>query len=436
MEKQFIKIESTGLIDPKAFSLIGASTKRNDNTKIGFFGSGLKYSIAYLLRERVDFKVFSEYTEIKFEVQKTEFREQEFEVIYVDGKETSMTTQMGIDWKAWFIIREIYCNAIDEGDSKITTTTECLPVENKTVFYIEINENFKEIIENWDLYFSLNRKGCLYSDDKGNKIFPAIAAKRIVYRKGIQCCDNYGEHTLFSYDFQDVQINESRVIASEYQYTVLLSEYWRQMEDGKLISMLVSRICDAYDGRMVYEYDLYWNYENYHPMWVEVLSNYTLVSRESGGFYQEEIAANPNQYLVLPEKMVNGLVAAFGDAIQVIGGFVGGAKNTFKVVPELTTKQTALLNDSVAFLKECNYVINYPIKVVQFMQKDVLGRAYKEEILLSEKLFDYGRKQIVACLIEEQEHLVTGFEDESRAFQSHFINLLVTSMETKTGIYL
>ena len=61
MQNKFIKIESKGNIDPQAFVLLGASTKRDDESKIGFFGSGLKYSIAYLLRNNIEFKVFSEY---------------------------------------------------------------------------------------------------------------------------------------------------------------------------------------------------------------------------------------------------------------------------------------------------------------------------------------------------------------------------------------
>jgi len=55
--KTFLKIQSKGEIETEAFTLIGASSKRNDETKIGYFGSGLKYSIAALLRNNIDFKI-------------------------------------------------------------------------------------------------------------------------------------------------------------------------------------------------------------------------------------------------------------------------------------------------------------------------------------------------------------------------------------------
>ena len=39
---KYLKISNKGEIDPNAFRLRGASTKRNDEMKIGFFGIGLK----------------------------------------------------------------------------------------------------------------------------------------------------------------------------------------------------------------------------------------------------------------------------------------------------------------------------------------------------------------------------------------------------------
>jgi hypothetical protein len=436
MKKQFIKIESTGIIDPKAFSLIGASTKRNDSSKIGFFGSGLKYSIAYLLRNKINFKVFADYEEIHFETVPTNFREQDFEVIHVNGKETSMTTQMGIDWQAWYIIREIYCNALDEGEAKINVVSTVQPMEDKTVFYIEINEEFDSIIKEWDLYFSLNRKNCLYSNEKGDKVFNPIQGKRIVYRKGIQCCNDYGVRTLFSYDFNEVEINESRVIKSEYQYKCKLTEFLCGIQDGGIIMRLIAQICTQEAGQVPYEYDMYWANHEYSLTWLKAVEDYILVPFENGGFWAEEIATAPEKYIIIPTKIINGLSNCFGEKINVIGGAIHMGGDSFKEVKEMTPRQQSLLDESIEFLKKCDYEITHPIKIVEFQKSNVLGRAYKGEILLSSKLFENGRKQIVACIIEEQEHLVTGFEDKSRAFQSHFINKLVTIYEEKTGIYL
>ena len=71
--KQFLKIQSSGEIEQEAFTLIGASSKRGDQTKIGYFGSGLKYSIAALLRNNIEFKVFQGEKEIEFKLINKKF---------------------------------------------------------------------------------------------------------------------------------------------------------------------------------------------------------------------------------------------------------------------------------------------------------------------------------------------------------------------------
>jgi len=112
--KKYILIQNDGEIEVNSFELIGASTKRGDEGKIGFFGSGLKYSIAYMMRNNISFKVFSGANELKFTTVKESFRNSSFDRICINGKETSYTITMGPTWtEDWFVLREIYCNALD-----------------------------------------------------------------------------------------------------------------------------------------------------------------------------------------------------------------------------------------------------------------------------------------------------------------------------------
>ena len=80
------------------------------------------------------------------------------------------------------------------------------------------------------------------------------------------------------------------------------------------------------------------------------------------------------------------------------------------------------------------YVINDMIKVKKRLHE--LGIAEKNNIYLSEKLFDMGRREIASTIIEENEHLITGFEDETRKFQNHFINKYLAEMEERQGCFL
>ena len=137
--KSYILIQNDGEIETNSFELIGASTKRDEKGKIGFFGSGLKYSIAYMMRKGIDFKIFSGLNELKFTTTKEQLKGKDFERICINGKETSYTVTMGPTWtKDWFILREVYCNALDEGScTLVRSTANVFPSEGKTRIFIE-----------------------------------------------------------------------------------------------------------------------------------------------------------------------------------------------------------------------------------------------------------------------------------------------------------
>ena len=161
--KKYILIQNDGEIETNSFELIGASTKRGDTAKIGFFGSGLKYSVAYMMRNKIEFKIFSGELELKFTTVPEKLKDQIFDRICINGKPTSYTVTMGPTWtEDWFVLREIYCNALDESSCQMVRETENInAVAGKTRVYIEATENLKVVVDNWDAYFSTEREATL-----------------------------------------------------------------------------------------------------------------------------------------------------------------------------------------------------------------------------------------------------------------------------------
>jgi histidyl-tRNA synthetase len=223
--KKYILIQNDGEIETNSFELIGASTKRDVAGKIGFFGSGLKYSIAYMMRNSIEFKVFSGLNEIVFTTTPEILRDQTFHRICINNTPTSYTTTMGATWtEDWFVLREIYCNAIDE-DSCIVVKDMGTPqpTEGKTRIFIEMTENLKKVIERWDFYFSDERVPLFESSDiytcflgsndgKGTvtnqnvKVFSKTDG--VVYRRGIKVGEI--KQLMYDYEFTHVNINEDR----------------------------------------------------------------------------------------------------------------------------------------------------------------------------------------------------------------------------------
>jgi len=57
-------------------------------------------------------------------------------------------------------------------------------------------------------------------------------------------------------------------------------------------------------------------------------------------------------------------------------------------------------------------------------------------IYISERMKDKSLFSFIAMLIEENEHFNTGLEDESRAFQQHWIDLFTKTLLSKHEIKL
>ena len=211
-------IENKGELDVSSLILLGASTKRTDDSKIGFFGSGNKYAIATLIRMGVGFRIFSGDKEIKITTSGINFRGQTFEQIYIDGQPTSLTTDMGPQWEEWMALREWVSNSLDEGQSNIVTETENVSgKDGYTRFFIEHASGIRLVIDNWNEYFTFDREDVKYENEFG-RLYPQtnIDETMVLFRKGIRVYKSEGTTSLYQYDLNGFGINESRIIDNLY----------------------------------------------------------------------------------------------------------------------------------------------------------------------------------------------------------------------------
>ena len=74
--------------------------------------------------------------------------------------------------------------------------------------------------------------------------------------------------------------------------------------------------------------------------------------------------------------------------------------------------------------------------MVHFEQAEQLGLAENGTIYVSDKIFEMGKRELAVTIIEENEHLKTGYKDCSRAFQTHFINKFISEMENRIAYFL
>lgn len=448
--KKYILIQNDGEIESGAFELIGASTKRNQTGKIGFFGSGLKYSIAFMMRSGIDFKIFSGLKELQFTLQSELFREQSFDRICINGIPTSYTTAMGPTWKeTWFVLREIYCNALDEPGCQIIKDTENVnSSEGKTRIYIELVEDLRNVIAHWDAYFSIDREvhfdhPKIYSSFMGNedkagqtdqpvKVYHKTDG--IVYRRGVRVYKN--EHLAYDYEFEAVNINEDRTMKNTAGLDYCFADMAGQFVNENWITSILRSGSEDMPCREYSAINSTRPDSQICEKWIEYSKKYLLVVKEIAGRYAEQIQRSSREMLLLPGSLAKA-IKKYWPATEILGL----DKNIGDICMSdvsATPKMQYLLKEVLASLKDMGYLIDFPISIVSFHDDTVLGQAdvKAKQIYLSERVFDMGRREIAMTLIEETEHIASGHGDETRAFQTHLICSWLKTMENSNALFL
>lgn len=422
--KKYLKISNEGLIDLNAFYLIGASTKRGEDGKIGFFGSGLKYGLAVLLRNKVDIQIYRDMERIKLSTRKKNFRGKEFNQIYIASKMTGLTLEMGIDWDVWYSIREIYSNSLDEPGSNIEVVEEIIPEFDKTCFFIEINAQIQDLLSNWEKFFSQKREDLVFMNDD-LKVFCG-GDEYILYRKGIRC--HYRKYpSLFHYDMKDIEINESRTLKSSIDDTWHTAEVVMRNANKEIIRKIYD---NETSNKRTMEHMFRWREGWFNEDWLKVIGGRRLVVKEMAGHYQKEIAEG--NVLILRKELVDALVKQFKNKIEVIGASDNFGE--FHII-EANQKQRNYINEAKEFLARAGVHFSNPVEVAVFEDKSILGSVNGDTILIADRCFEQGKKEVCEALYEEYVHVRYKYNDCTRNFQTFLINQIVSMMEEKQGVY-
>lgn len=422
---KYLKIQNNGELDIRLVALMGGTTKSKDEFKIGQWGSGLKYTLAYLLKNNLDFKIFIGEQEVRISTESESIRDEEFEIICIDGVRTSITTQMGGDaWEPWMIVRELWCNALDEGGELKQTTEDLSGTSGKTTFFIQITPDIREVIVNWDNYFIHGIEPL--SETARFKIYSGGNALRL-YKHGVLIHENKTVKSLFSYDILNADINELR----EFRGTVAQQiTYALSGASDKVVRYFLENITEAYyEGTMDYGW-----YQSFGKNWKTVLGDTKLIYPKAiENIMARGLEVDHAACIVVPEKVYKFLTKEFNGI---------GALRTSDKINEFYEIHDANLElkikQGLAVLETCNYFMHPELKFIYgvFGDKTVLAQINTSDkvIMVSEAMLNKPIFTIIGMLIEENEHFNTGFPDHSRQFQQHFIDLFTKTLLEKNEV--
>ena len=426
---KYLEITNKGMLDIRLIALMGGTTKENDLYKIGHFGTGLKYTLAYLFRTNTEFKIFVGKDEVNINLEYETIGEERFEIICINGHRTSITTKMGNDWEAWMIIRELYSNALDEGEATYQTTENINPVDGVTSFYLELKPEIMEVYNNWNDYFIVGKE-TFYQDEK-IKLFPQTGNLR-VYKQGILIYKGK-KPSLFNYDISDASINELREYKGFLEGDI--SGILFNLKDKKVIQYFVENLKeDHYEASIDYDYDGW--YQSFSKEWEEAMEGTQIIHQEAMDNLQARgIQVDTASNIVVPENLYKGLTRKFEGI---------GALRVSKEVNDFYEIYNEALHDRIIkaqkLLEEAGYYIEPELSYVFgiFGDERVMAKVSLDDkkIYMSEKHLDSDLFSICTTLIEENEHYKTGLSDETREFQQHFINLYTNQLIEKSKVDL
>lgn len=438
---KILRISNQGKVQKEAFSLIGASTKRGSTSKIGMFGSGNKYALAYLMRNNLKFKIYSGHQEIIFgrkEVVLQDYQKQDFafDLITINEKETSITTEMGHHWGLWQAIRELYSNAVDEGLTFFGTLGRKLHMEElepgDTHVLIEVNDELREFLANVGDYFAQDRK-ILWQNGQG-KIYQKQSNQAGIFRKGIKCFDTKLP-SIFDYDFDRIEISEDRVVQYSWSLPQTMWEILYQCTEPMIIRKLLETINERdwlerkLDDSFVTTYS-----EKLSDAWGDALEGHQICPRSLAGYLEDE--DRPKTF-ILPGRLYQDLVVRFGKRHKS-KSFQETSKGQLFTLAPGTALMSAMLKDVMDFFDQCNFEIPYSLDVVKFTDENIHGSADFEgkTILIDADAFDKGKEWIASIILEEYIHLKHNVADETRAFQNASIQELIKYMKISNSFNL
>lgn len=388
-----IYFSNPGAIDPDVIRFMGVSVKNNSNP-IGYFGTGLKYAIATLLRTGHKFSITTSYIHYEFTLQMRDIRGQTFEVIHMNDEPLPFTTELGKNWTVDNAFRELYSNAMDEG-GKVSDK----PLNGDTVIIVEP----VGIIEN-SIVDSYYRRAeiFLHSEAKHHLHGLEIHAgeSQFAYYRGVQVY-RLPKKTRFTYNVTSpMRLTEDRTLANLFDFKYKLETLLPMIPDESFCKKLI-------------QYP-----EGHETHFFESILDF-------------ELCADPSEeFLDAAEKAVNDMNSNASSRKTVRSRRnISNYKNVQPTQDELNTIESAC-----QMIRHLNALVSIAeIKVVEDLGANILATVEGRDIILTRRCIANGVDFTAITLYEEYVHRDLGYSDCTRGMQQHLFDKILQLLKEKVN---
>jgi hypothetical protein len=396
-----IVFTNPGVIDVRSVTTFGVSVKEGENP-IGFFGTGLKYAIAVLLRTGHGITILAGDDTFVFGVRPEIVRGKQFDFVTmaVNGGEAQpigFTTELGKQWKVWMAYREIACNCSDERGSMSETDQFAHDSAGTTV--VVDGPEFAEIYR---------RRGEYILADAPDYTLGEIEVRRragsAFYYRGV-LVHHWQAPAMFTYNCRSsLTLTEDRTLNGEYSARAYIAEALLKSDDDRLLRDVLTAPKNSFESHLDY----------------------------AGWSWSSD--ASPAFLRVVGECIAQGEVTTLNlTALKLWRDLTRNQVRPREVT--LTAVQAKSLERALDFCSRIGFHVRgaYPIRIAENLGDGTLGLALDEEIFIAERVFHQGTKQLAATLIEEYLHLRHKLKDETRELQTYLFDRIVSLGEELQG---
>lgn len=434
----WIVVRNTGELERGALVLMGASTKRGEQGKIGMFGTGAKYALAVLLRHKVPVLIWSGTRRVELQLEPVTFRGKEFQRIIVvyDGESlpTSITLEVGPLWTQWMALREILANAVDEGLVEITQTSdpETAGRTGTTAVLIGITEDIQEVWKNKDELIRLD-KTCVFECNYGrlyDKFSPGVTR---IYKNRVLVGKYENLPSLWDYDLFEAPITEDRRVQLHDAARCVEPLVGQSTEVASQVLDWVS-VAEATKSKRPFEaYIMSSYYALSSDVWLRILDGYVMASVDEATFWKEELTNPRFKVRVLPQEWIDAIQRTWPESAPKTLSDAMQRAIIAKVSVPRDRGERAVLKRALQIMKWAKFEIDVPVEVVEFQDETILGRWDNKarKILVARKVLGLGVRETLKVLVEEWAHKCSGAPDYTRQFESFLVSTIVDAFLAK-----
>lgn len=388
--------ENSSELDPRAFTTMGISAKEADSA-IGYFGTGLKYAIAILLREKHRLAIQSAGLCYEFQAVPITFRGKDFmQCQYrVDGgpwMDLPYTTDLGKNWELWMAYRELSSNCMDEAGTERVVPSAFKALKSGTTIEVT-GDLIQSLHRNRGSYFisgtpAVKTAGCDIYSSRG---------KSAKFYKGVRVGD--AGNAVLTYNVHSgVTLTEDRTIKSSYEFSWAVANAVAICDSEDVIRTVLEAPRESFENGLDWTYT-YSTSETFERVLAEVhMGNAAALSASAKALLKR---VNPAAYKPAPYTPTAQESKKLAVVTRMLEDF------GLKLPPvEFAHTDTATLHGFVVEGVKVIYLTNYG-----------LAR---------------GLGELAATLFEEYNHAVKGFGDFERPYQDYLQMLVVNFIAEKT----